>query len=294
MLVAAYATVYLAIRTPHLAALTDVPLSHWAPVGVAHLLPPEHIGAGIVWLVSVITVAFGAAVTVGWRHRVTGPGLAIGLVVLMSYRNSFGQVFHTEHLLVLHVLVLALGTEVVSTASLDARRSGRRPLTTDGWQLRLMGVLTVLTYVIAGVTKLRNSGLGWVDGETLRNWIAYDNLRKIELGDVHSPLGGWLVTFDDVVFVPIAIATLAVELAAPLALVSLRWALRWAVAAWLFHVGVVAVMAIVFPYPLLGIAYVCLLQAERLPGASWAVRRLSAPEAGSEPHEDESGTYIRT
>jgi hypothetical protein len=72
-----------------------------------------------------------------------------------------------------------------------------------------------------------------------------------------------------------AVAALAVELGAPLALVRPRWGYVWVAAAWGFHVGVLALMAIVFPYQLLGIAFAPLLPLERVP--AWIRARRSAP-----------------
>jgi hypothetical protein len=66
-------------------------------------------------------------------------------------------------------------------------------------------------------------------------------------------------------FPPLAVATLAVELGAPLALLGGRVARVWALLAWGFHVGVAAVMAIVFPYSLLGIAFAPFFNVEQLP-----------------------------
>ena len=43
-----------------------------------------------------------------------------------------------------------------------------------------------------------------------------------------------------------------------------RLARGWVLAAWAFHLGVVALMAIAFPYPLSGIAYASFLPVERL------------------------------
>jgi hypothetical protein len=68
---------------------------------------------------------------------------------------------------------------------------------------------------------------------------------------------GWL-------FPPFAIATVLVELGAPIALLSRRWRGPWAVAAWAFHVGIAALMWISFPYPLVGLAYAPLFRVERL------------------------------
>ncbi|MEZ5166890.1 MAG: hypothetical protein R2695_10505 [Acidimicrobiales bacterium] len=86
---------------------------------------------------------------------------------------------------------------------------------------------------------------------------------------------GWLL-------VPAAITTMVVELGAPVALASGRAAAWWCAMAWSFHVAILAVMAIVFPYHLLGIALAPLLPVERL-GATvmpW-IRRFPAASTRS-------------
>jgi hypothetical protein len=140
-----------------------------------------------------------------------------------------------------------------------------------GWACRVLAVATVVSYVLAGIAKLRNGGLDWITGDVLRNQVAYDNLRKELLGSVHSPVGGWLVGLP-VVFPAMALATMAVELGAPLALLGRRVRTAWAGAAWAFHVGILVVMAISFPYQLLGFAYAPFFAVERLVGpvGAWA------------------------
>jgi len=64
-------------------------------------------------------------------------------------------------------------------------------------------------------------------------------------------------------FAVFAIGTLIVELGAPVALLGGRIARTWAIAAWAFHLGVVLVMNIVFPYPLAGIALAPVFDVER-------------------------------
>ena len=73
-------------------------------------------------------------------------------------------------------------------------------------------------------------------------------------------------------FTPLAIATLVVELGAPLALLGRRAARIWSAAAWSFHVGIFALMAIVFPYPLLGVAFAPFFALERLRLPRWAAQ----------------------
>jgi hypothetical protein len=129
-----------------------------------------------------------------------------------------------------------------------------------------MSTVTVLTYFVSGLAKFRfGGGLDWLDGERLLRLVAHDNLRKRLLGDPYSPFASHLVGHP-ALFQVAAIATAVVELGAPLALFVRRFRLPWIVAAWSFHLGVLVVMAIFFPYPLSGIAFASMLPVERLPG----------------------------
>lgn len=273
VLVVGYALGFLVVRSPHLldvAELADVAPDRWEPVGPLLLLDAAPTPTAVAAVLTV-TVAAGVGGLVGWRWRLTGPVLAVGFLVLTSHRSSWGQIFHTENLVALHLLVLAVAPASVAL-SLDARRARRPPpATTSGWPVRLAAVVVVVAYVLAGVAKLRVGGPDWLVGDALRHHVAHDNLRKALVGDVWSPLGGWAVG-QGWWFPPMAVVTVGVELGAPLALLGGRWRTAWVAAAWGFHVGVVALMAIVFPYQLLGIAFAPFLPLERLP-AWWRARR---------------------
>jgi len=137
--------------------------------------------------------------------------------------------------------------------------------------------------VLAGVAKLRLTSGGWADGAILRSQVAYDNVRKIELGSVHSPLGAAIVAYAWP-FRALSWATLLLELGAPLALFGTRLALVWTLGVWSFHVGVVALMAIGFPYQLSFIAYASFFAVERLAGTKpyrWIARRIRTPVASA-------------
>ena len=86
---------------------------------------------------------------------------------------------------------------------------------------------------------------------------------------------GW-VTNHGWVLVPASIAAVAVELART---GRPRWAAggatRWVAAAWLFHVGIAAVMAITFPYPLCRVAFAPFYDVE----TGWFSRRRRAAAA---------------
>lgn len=274
ILVGSFALVYLVARGVHLAGVAGLTAAQFRPIGVVRLLSAPLPALAVQALVAA-AIAAGIAFVLGLGFRLTGPLFAALLLWVTSYRNSWGMVFHTENVVVLHVIVLGL-VRSADALALDAR--GRaRPSSPDaryGWPIRLLCAVLVLTYVIAGITKLRNAGQEWVSGDVLRNYIAHDNLRKIALGDTHSSLGGALVQYRWL-WRPLALLSLIVELGAPLALVHRRLARAWVAAAWLFHVGVLALMAIFFPYPVLGVAFAPFFRLERALDHPW-VRRVGA------------------
>lgn len=217
-----------------------------------------------------LSIAALVAFTIGWRYRITAPIAALGVLWTLSYRNAWGMVFHTENLLVLHVLALAVAPAADAWAvdrrqALVAAPADRAPPAGHGWAIRLLIALTVATYVLAGIAKLRLAGALWLDGEQLRNQIAVDNLRKALVGGAIAPLGGWIVAHPRPLAV-LSIATLALELGAPLALVVPRLRLAWAGAVWAFHLGVILTMNVWFIYPLSGVAFLPLFEAERVVG----------------------------
>jgi hypothetical protein len=271
ILVGGYAVAATLVLAPEYLGLADRNPRRFAPVGVASVLD-QPLGTTAVRVLLAGTLLLGIAFTTGWRFRVTGPAFAAAFLALTTYRVAWGQIFHTENLAVLHVAVLAC-TRSADALSLDARRArtsdptgggGRpqAPLTGYGWPPRLMMALTAAAYFLAGVAKLRIGGWAWLGGDVLRNQIAFDNLRKIVVGDVHSPFAAGALDHRWI-FGPAAWFSLAVELGAPLALLRGPPRLAWMAAAWLFHVGILALMAIVFAYPLTGIAFACFLPAER-------------------------------
>jgi hypothetical protein len=277
VLVGGFAVLYLAARFAHLAGYARFPVRDFAPVGIVSFLDRP----APAWLVTAspgIALVLALAFATGWRFRITGPLFAAALLWVTTYRNSWGMIFHTENLLVLHVCVLAC-VPAADAFSFDRRRAVQRgapvasapPSSRFGWPLRLLAALAVATYLLAGIAKLRFGGVGWLDGQVLRDTIAADNLRKLLLGSTASPLAPYLVG-QIWPFAALAVATLVVELGAPLALVHRRLALVWAGAAIGFHVGVLASMAIFFPYPMSGIAFAPLFRAERPVG--WIAARI--------------------
>lgn len=262
LLVGIFAQIYFSIRLVHIIGLTALPDRQFAPIGVLWWLdsppPPSVVVAGLAatWL-------SGIGFLAGWRFRITGPLHALLLLTALTFSNSWGQIFHTENLMVLFVLVLAV-TRAADAYSIDARRipDPPAPHMRYGWPLALLCVLAVASYFIAGVAKLRWGGPGWAGGDVLRHTIAADNLRKIVLGSQHSPVAEILLS-QAWLFRGLAVLTLVVEVGAPLALLGRRAAQVWIAAVIGFHIGVVALMSILFPFAMSGVAFAPFFRAER-------------------------------
>ncbi len=278
ILVGVFATVYLSVRFQAFAALVDNQRSRFEPVGVLSWLD-EPLADGVWFGLLIAAIAMGVAFTVGVRFRLTGPLFALLLLTVTTYRSSWGQLLHFENLLVLHALVVGFARSA-DAVSVDSRRTdGTRSDGGYGWPLKLAALVTVLTYVLAGVAKLRYGGLDWVLGDSLRNHVAYSAVRLDLLGGTPSPLAaplvehGWL-------FPPLAFTTVALELAAPAALFGRRLRTVWVAGAWLLHVGIAAAMFVVFPYPLFLVAFAPLFRLERIGDWLAGLRPSQTPVAG--------------
>ncbi|MCX5746466.1 MAG: hypothetical protein NT062_28650, partial [Proteobacteria bacterium] len=265
ILVGLFATGYVVARVVEFVHVARLPAKQFDPVGVARLastpIPPL-----VELMIVVATIVLLAAFTAGYRFRLTAPLAALGFLWITSYRNSWGMVFHTENLVALHLIALACMPAADAWAV-------RAPPRADGsyvWGLRLVAAITAATYVLAGIAKLRLAGLDWMDGELLRNQVAVDNLRKALLGDTIAPLATQLLDHPNG-FIGFALMTLVIELGAPILVLGIvterKWIRRlvrfWIAGAVGFHLGVVLMMNIWFPYPLTVIPFMAALPVER-------------------------------
>jgi hypothetical protein len=262
ILVGAFATTYLAIRFPAFHALAGAPSRDLEPVGALWWLGAP-VPGGLLTAALVVALATGAAFTAGVWFRVTGPCFALVLLALTTYRSSWGQLLWFENLMTLHVLIVAC-CPAADALSFTARRGPQRPdQAVYGWAVRLAGLVTVLTYVLAGVAKLRDGGWSWLAGDTLVNHVAYSAARLEVLGATPSPLAELLVRHEWLLG-PAAALTIVLEIGAPLALLGGRVRDVWVAGVWLVHLGIAATMFVVFPYPLTLIAFAPLYRLERL------------------------------
>lgn len=257
-----FALAYLLLRVPVLLDLRDRSASGFAGVGVLAWLDEP---LGDVWLTALVVISLvsGLGFTLGAWFRVCGPVFAVSALALTTYRSSWGQLLHFENLMVLHVLIVGFAASA-DAWSLDARtRSGARRPRDYSSPLRLACIVVVVAYVIAGVAKLRYGGLDWIAGDTLRNHIAYSAARLDLLGGTPSPLARVVVDHAWALR-PMGAAAVAIELAAPIALLGGWWRTAWVGAAWIMHAAIAASMLVVFPYPLFLVAFLPFFELERV------------------------------
>lgn len=275
ILVGGYATVAMIVSVGEFGRLADRPAVQFEPVGLAVLLE-RPLPSTLVWGLFGLSVLTGFAFTVGAAFRFSGWVFALCQLIWASYHASWGQMLHFEHLVTLHVLVLGFAPSA-HAYSVDAYRARRWPIpnTRYGWPLRLAAIITVITYVLAGVAKLRIGGMAWLNSETLTNHIAYSATRMDLLGEPRPPLASLAIS-NDWALQPMAIISVAVELVAPLALLGGWFRRAWIPAAILLHLGTLTLMFVFFSYNGLGFAFLPLYRVERLVPERFRVR-LAAP-----------------
>lgn len=260
-----FATIYVAVRIVYFASYTKMTPAQFKPIGIVSFADAP-LPEATTWALAIVCVLSGAAFSAGFHYRIAAPIFGATLLWVFTYRSSWGMIFHTENLLCMHILALSLAPSAADALSFDAKRTGlaEKPHGRYGWPIRLICGITVLAYVVAGVTKVQNSGIGWVNSDLLQNYVAYDQIRKVELGSVHSALGGYMSEHHPGIFKPLAGLSLVIELGAPIAMVGRRLATWWVASAVLFHAGVLAIMAILFPYPLFLIGFASFFEVEKL------------------------------
>lgn len=271
--VGGYSLIYIVANIGEFSRLAGRPAAEFEPIGLAGLLGGP-VAPAVLWLLFAALIVSGACFTAGLRFRVFGPTFAACMLAWATYHSSWGQMLHFEHVVTLHLLVLGF-SPAAQVLSVDGhkRTTEPAPSTSFGWPVRLLAIITVVTYALAGVAKLRVGGAAWLDGSTLANHIAYSATRLDLLGEPRPPLSSFVVG-QEWLLQPMAVLGLGVELLAPLALISRRFRQIWLPMIVLFHLGTLTTMFVFFPYNGLGIALLPLVKAERLPLVRALIRRV--------------------
>ena len=237
---------YLLIRVRPLTSFVGT----WQPVGATRLLdgPLPPVALWVLWALSLLGSLFLLLPELPRVSRLAGGvrWLSAGaIVVLLSHRSSGGQILWFDTLPALHVVALA-----AAGTRFDAVRAG--------WAMRLAAVMTTITYVLAGVAKLRLGGTAWIADGALERHIVWSATRLDVLGGPPSPAASALVDLG-LASAPLALAVVAIELTAPIALFGRRLAWGWSVAAWTMHLVIAITMFVLFHWPLFGAAFLPVL-----------------------------------
>lgn len=247
------------------------------PIGVARILEQPLPGPAYDSLFGV-TIFFAGLFVAGVWHRVMAPIFAALFLFVLTYSNSWAMVYHTENMLVLHVMVLAV-TPSADALSFDAmytestpwlKRLGFSSAATSepdarfGWPVRVMQLATTLPYLVAGLAKLRGKmGWEWGLGHNLRDQITMNGLYYEMLsggaGEVTFHVYGW-----DTAFMVAAIGSLVLEVGAPIALLHRYLGYAWVLGVLGLHWSILILMGIPFRYQLWGCAFACFLPWDKL------------------------------
>ena len=281
-------------RVATLQTCMDTPHRFFEPLGVLAFMTAP-MNDRLFFVLHDLCLALTVPFVLGLFSRVLAPLFAVLLLVTLTYRQSWGFIYHTENLVVLHVLVLGFSRSA-DVLSLDAllRRYAPRwlaailardpalPSWRYGWPARLMILVTGVTYWVAGMAKLGTNGVAWITDAHLLDHIGNNALRYLMFTDGASPLTYHVYAWPHGVWVALGLGSIALELCAPLAVLGGRVSVVFAVALWSFHWGIRLLMGIPFPYQLSGIAYAPYLRWDRAfhfvrRRVRWRVRRSSHP-----------------
>ncbi len=245
---------------PFVRACTLSPAEQFRPVGVVTLIPGP-VDADVFHALVVVLLGLAVAFTLGVGQRVVGPIFGLLLLFVLTYRNSWGFIYHTDNSLVFAGLVLGF-TPCADALSIDAWRG--RTMVDDaeprdlryGWPVQLMVLVACIAYAVAGWSKVGAAGLAWADGDTLRGQILR-NAYWYEFIAGHAPASTLAVlAWPGWIYRALSTFSLTLELGAPLCLLDRRIVLAFAVAMFGFHWGVMLTMGIPFVYHLYGAAFV--------------------------------------
>ena len=264
---------WFARLAPRLRASVDRPPELALPPTLLHWLGlPVPVPETAVNVAQWVFPALALLLVVGLFTR---PVLALVTLLFLWFEGSHNSWGYTSHSTILPALILVIlcFAPGVQRLSLDARRdptlSAEPP---SVWPVRLALLLVALVYLGSGLSKLRYSGLSWLDGETLAFYLSGGSPRGV--GSLQGFIadsglseaarfrdGFGLVDYTWVANPPSFArrlaeipwlmkvssgAVLLLELGFPLALWNRRAMIAFLTLAAVFHLGVYALMGIDF------------------------------------------------
>lgn len=196
----------------------------FTPAGIFNFLPQVD-GYSTLLILSAI---FRVSLFLGVLGFLTGPALLAALIAgtyVLAYHFNFGDVGHGITLIYTCLLVLTLvpwSTWKTNYIGVHAR-----------WPMAFLKCFIVASYFIAGIQKLRFSGMDWAWSENLAIYV-FQNSSTFA--------GQILLELPPIVLRSLAVGALGIELLSPLALLSRRSGYIFVVLWVSLHVGVQVAM----------------------------------------------------
>jgi hypothetical protein len=220
---------------------------YWNPIPWFRLLHVHQPSPELVrTLQGIWRIALAASCVGLFTRAATWVSFALGSYVL-GLLYCFGGSGHSKAIVVFAMGGLALsrcGDAVSLDRWLRARR-GKPPPPDSGdyrWPVRLVWVAMAFAFFGAGISKLRHSGLAWATSDTLAILLVRANYPLVR--QANAPLtdwGMWLARHR-MLCRAVADASLALELAFPLALFSRRLRPLLVAGAFAMQLGITVVM----------------------------------------------------
>lgn len=220
----------------------------------------------------------------GARTRWVLPLAVVAYLILGAIPRQYSSFYH-QGLGPLYLLALLCFAPSGDGWSLDRLARKARGLAVPaaarrravyGWSLWGCWALLALFYFQSGASKLRRSGLAWLEPDSLRTIVVQDSLQPMSFEWTY---GLELVSAPDWSVTLLAVGAVAVELLFPLVLVSARARRIWPLAAAGLHLGILLGQRILF-------LDLIAIQLIFWSGRSWrrwrARRRRAGPPAGLE------------
>jgi len=276
VLVGSYSFYYVGTRFSKLMNIARADGYLFEPVGVVSILS-QPLSPLLFTFIVITTLILNLMFIIGWRYRLSGPIFSILLFFVLSYRNSWSMIYHSQNIVVLEVIILGFSraADVLSLDSLKISGWTKNKLQSTsftnniigwqyGWPIMLICTVTVISYFLSGVAKIEGPyGWSWAKGESIRSQIAVDGIRKELLGSSASSLI-FLLYNHIYLFYLLSIGTLIIELGAPLALINRKIGRFWAISAFIMHWGIYFIMGITFRFHLSGIAFLPFFDIEKV------------------------------
>jgi hypothetical protein len=250
--------------------------SAWYPVSFFRAWSVPLLGASGLEALSWVLSMASLLALVGLCYPIAAPVAALSCLYLRGVPQNFGKINHSENLLVIALLVLAL-SHAADAWSLDAlwrrlRGHGQR-LRAGGhyrWPIRFIGLLVITMYGAAGLSKLAASGWDWALGDSFRRLL----LRHHFTHRPPTEWGVWVAGFPTLCRA-LALGALLTELLSPLALLG-KWPYRVVlVALGCMQLGIYLLLGVAFR-PMLPVFFCLLPWAQLLGGLDWLRAQLES------------------